>query len=334
MPIDKNKQERFSILNECLRDSHKRYHYDTLLEEVNRQLTKRDLPCISIRTLKNDINQMVNEYDVELDDTLWDQKQKVLRYADLSDSIYKTSKIETTILKQTIDMLINMEEPHPLQFDYVRLCLQQILKNRHINIDNAMISFSDNLDHKGREHFLDLCKYIMDKQTIRISYLTYSGNAINADVFPYCLKQYNERWFLIGRQKEYTNLTNYALDRIEKIEESSVKYQETTVDFSTYFDDIIGVTKNTSRKTEDIYLKISAERYPYIATKPLNPYQKLIKDMSNDEYKVIKIPLIANLELEGLILFYGSDIEVLKPEWLRNKIANRLSDALAKYNKN
>ena len=81
-------------------------------------------------------------------------------------------------------------------------------------------------------------------------------------------------------------------------------------------------------------MKISAERYPYIATKPLNPYQKLIKDMSNDEYKVIKIPLIANLELEGLILFYGSDIEVLKPEWLRDKIANRLSEALAKYTKN
>ena len=157
---------------------------------------------------------------------------------------------------------------------------------------------------------------------------------MNINVFPYCLKQYNERWFLIGRQNEYTNLTNYALDRIEKIEESSVKYQETTIDFSTYFDDIIGVTKNTSRKTEDIYLKISAERYPYIATKPLNPYQKLIKDMSNDECKVIKIPLIANLELEALILSYGPDIEVLKPEWLRDKIANRLSDTLAKYNKN
>jgi predicted DNA-binding transcriptional regulator YafY len=56
--------------------------------------------------------------------------------------------------------------------------------------------------------------------------------------------------------------------------------------------------------------------------------------MSNDEYKVVKIPLIANLELESLILSYGTDIEVLKPEWFRDKIVNRLSATLAKYNKN
>ena len=227
-----------------------------------------------------------------------------------------------------------MEEPHPLQFDYVRLCLQQILKNRHINIDNTAISFSDNLDHKGREYFIDLCRYIMDKQAVKICYLPYFGKAINVDVFPYCLKQYNERWFLIARQSENTFLTNYALDRIEKIEDSSVKYQETTIDFTTYFDDIIGVTKNIGQNAEDVYLKISPKRYPYIATKPLNPYQKLVKDMSTDEYKVIKIPLIVNLELESLILSYGDDVEVLKPEWLRDKIENKLLNTLAKYNKN
>ena len=89
MPIDKNKQEGFSILNECLRDSHKRYHYDTLLEEVNRQLTQRDIPCISIRTLKNDINQMVNEYDVELDESL--AKEIGLN----GKSVIKTTKLYT-----------------------------------------------------------------------------------------------------------------------------------------------------------------------------------------------------------------------------------------------
>ena len=56
--------------------------------------------------------------------------------------------------------------------------------------------------------------------------------------------------------------------------------------------------------------------------------------MSTEEYKVIEIPVIVNLELESLILSYGDDVEVLKPEWLRDKIENKLLNALAKYNKN
>ena len=333
MPIDKNKQERFRILNECLRDSHKRYTYETLLKEVNRQMEEMDLPVIQKRTLQNDINQLTNDYDIELDNTLYDGKQKVLRYADLSYSIYKSSKMETSVLKQTIEMLINMDEPHPLQFDYVRLCLQQILNNRNVDI-NSTISFSDNLDQIGRENFFDLCRYIMDKQTIKITYLRSFDKEIIVDVFPYCLKQYNNRWFLIGREPESELLNNYALDRIKKIEDSSVKYQETTVDFTTYFEDIIGVSKPRNKGVENVYLKISAKRYPYIETKPLNPYQKLIKDMSTEEYKVIEIPVIRNLELESLILSYGDDIEVLKPDSLRNDIKNRLSNTLAKYNDN
>lgn len=38
-------------------------------------------------------------------------------------------------------------------------------------------------------------------------------------VSPYHLKQYNNRWFLIGKQSDYDGLTNYAIDRIDGIKE-------------------------------------------------------------------------------------------------------------------
>ena len=43
MPEIKHREDRLKILNECLRDPHRLYTYETLLSELNRQLALVDV---------------------------------------------------------------------------------------------------------------------------------------------------------------------------------------------------------------------------------------------------------------------------------------------------
>lgn len=332
MPVVKNRQERFKILNECLRDSHRHYTYDSLLEELNRQLLLRDAQPIQLRMLKEDIKYIREEFDIEFDSELDKLRPKVLRYADLSASIYQLTDEETDALQTTIDMLLQYPEPRPIQYDYIRVCLQQMQRNQHLNVDSPVASFSDNLDHKGREFFVELCGYIMEQQTIKLHYKPYRGDEFQVVIYPYLLKQFNERWFLIAGEEGIPRPRVYALDRIEALDNSYLPYKPSDIDFDSYFDDIIGVTMLAEQKMEEVLLKVSATRYPYIVTKPIHSSQKLISSQSNEEYKTISLSLKPNLELESLILSFGEDVEVLEPQWLREKIAQQITHMLDKYN--
>ena len=66
------------------------------------------------------------------------------------------------------------------------------------------------------------------------------------------------RWFLFGKSHGYETITNLALDRIEKIVSGSEEYMETDIDFSQYFEDIIGVTIPNEKATpgSKIFLKL------------------------------------------------------------------------------
>jgi predicted DNA-binding transcriptional regulator YafY len=45
----------------------------------------------------------------------------------------------------------------------------------------------------------------------------------------------------------------------------------------------------------------------------------------------IKLQLIPTIELITLILSYGEHMQVIKPEWLKKEIKNKLQKTLGKY---
>ena len=103
----------------------------------------------------------------------------------------------------------------------------------------------------------------------------------------------------------------------------------TTIDFSEYFEDVIGVTLDKEAKLEKIQLKVSNSLYPYIQTKPLHGSQKTKE--KGDTYVLIELELIPNYELESLLLSFGEGIEVLSPETLRNTIKTRTQKTINNY---
>jgi len=320
MAVDKHVRERYRIIDDCFRNSGKRYDIDDLRDEVNRQLAKMDYQSISKRTLQKDIADMQQEYAIELDDSLWDGRKRIYRYADTSFSIFSIHNEERKALEKTINMLRSFPEPLPLHYDYIATCLEQLTTMKTLSEGVSNVVFQDNLDYVGREHFLPILKSVENHQPLKILYKTFKGKEDEKSIYPYQLRQYNERWFLVASDKGYESLSLYALDRIQSIEQLHIPFVEYSGDLDTHFENVIGVSVNDDAEVEDVKLRISAKRFPYIETKPLHWSQTEIKKESTPNYRVIKLRVQINNELVATLLSLGEDIEVIEPKQLAFKI--------------
>ena len=135
------------------------------------------------------------------------------------------------------------------------------------------------------------------------------------------MKQYNDRWYLIAQAIGFDGYSNYALDRIEEFEEIALPYKEPEINFSDYFDDVVGVTI-LECDAEDIIIKVYKASMSFVLTKPIHLSQRIIK--KSDEFAVISINVKPNYELDSKILSFGSNMEVLSPMTYRNHLFEKI----------
>ena len=194
-----------------------------------------------------------------------------------------------------------------------------------------IVSFEQNEQLKGLEFLDELIDSAIHHQPLRILYVSYYGIEHNTIVHPYHIKQFNNRWFLLGLEEtdNGNRLTNKALDRIVKFSRANVSFiPNTEVDFREYFKDIVGVTVPKEHPVaEKVVLKFDAARFPYIVSKPIHPSQEVI----SEEDCTLQISVRPNKELESRIFSYGPQVEVLEPDWLRQQIKGKIKETLKKY---
>ncbi len=114
------------------------------------------------------------------------------------------------------------------------------------------------------------------------------------------------------------------LDRILKIKinEKNTFIENSFFEPSLYFKDIIGVTR-FDKPVEHVVFWVSKENALYVFTKPFHSSQKFIEHTENGSLFFIQV--IPNFELERELLGFGEHLKVISPEYLKNKIACRIS---------
>ena len=78
-----------------------------------------------------------------------------------------------------------------------------------------LIDFETNENLKGLSLIDPIYKAIKNRQVLKMEYLpyTYTEN-LRMTIHPYLLKEYHNRWFLIGSNDELKKISHLALDRI------------------------------------------------------------------------------------------------------------------------
>jgi predicted DNA-binding transcriptional regulator YafY len=206
-------------------------------------------------------------------------------------------------LKDTVVMLSRLKGLP--QFDWMAETLAEIETKMHLNNHTeSIIGFEGNEYLQGLDHLETLFNYILSKQSIELTYQPFGKPVQVLTLHPYYIKQHNSRWFLLAEDADSGNMMTLALDRIQGIEPSHVAYRETDIDFSEYFDDVIGVSIPQGKEPEHVLLRFASSRLPYVLSKPLHPSQKA----KDKQQGLIEITVIPNRELEAQI--WGTERKV------------------------
>ncbi len=333
MPNTKSSDIRYKVLDRCLRRGG--YSTSALMEEVNKELVFQGFPKVTaLNTIRQDMDHIASSYPDIIIESRKEGRNVTYSYNNPESSIFKLPFNDEELAQLTQCMAILSQFEGTPQMEWMQSFIERFKLSLNIDIDGKkVVGFDECRYLRGKEHFSPLLSAICNKQVLAIEYKSFvRGTEKEVLVHPYYIKEYNNRWFLLGREHGFDTISNFAFDRIERINLiTGVTYIENReYDFNDeYFSDIIRVTKRMECEPEKIRLWVSNSLYPYIQTKPLHESQKL-KSHVMDGYE-IEIEVRPNYELEQLILSYGESIRVIEPVSLREKIKERLKEAVKKY---
>lgn len=325
----KNGAFRESIIDRCLRNR-RGYSIQEIFDKCNDALEQRgEMPITALNTIRNDIFSIESRWDIIIE-KIRNGREIRYRYKDPHFSIFNNPLNESEIAQLTEAVsLLRRFEGMP-GFGWVEEMSAHIQKTVSANPE-PVIGFDENKELKGMSFFTPLFKSIISKKAIKITYRSYKSNInIEAVIHPYYLKEYNQRWFLFALNDNYKSISNFALDRIESIERTTTKYiPNTSIDFDSYFDDVVGVTVNHD-EVQTIKIWLSKDQAPYTLSKPIHQSQELVEE-HEDGSAIISIEVIPNFELMQLLLSFGERIKVLSPESLREEILKKIEKNIENY---
>lgn len=300
MPKTKSAELRIKVIDQCLSDRKRKYSTAKIFERCNEELKKRDFfPITAMNSIRSDMEQIERVYPGAEIESYREGRNIYYRYADPNFSIFKTPLKADELIQLTQTLRLLRRFRGMPQFNWVDEIAERL--GASLKLDEAteeIVGFDENLDLEGMDNFTPLFNAIVDKQPLKLTYQSFRMDSKETIiVHPYYLKQYNKRWFLIAWNDEKDFMANYAFDRIKGIEDANVPYKPTDMNFFDYFEDMIGVSKDTRTEPQTVKLWVSAAQWPYIKTKPLHGATQRLVSL-DEKGAVITIEVYLNYELE------------------------------------
>lgn len=319
MPATKNQDVRLEVLDELLAAG--RWTVDDLLKKVNQRISD-SFNTIDKRTLYRDIKFLEEKKNAPIHRPA-KGNNRYYYTEEFSIKNIPIDKDDLNCLKKAVQILKQVDNFHLLKD--VDDVIKKLENRIHIETTDQLVfvQFEKHTSSSGHEYFDDLLEAISGKVVLRITYQPYTQTiAFEKIVHPYLLKEFRNRWFLLGREENANRVTNYALDRIKKIKPAHDKFIGNDLfDPTQYFNHLIGVSVPEGAKPENIKIRVYKQAAPYILSKPIHFNQETLKSFKDGSI-LIQLNLIINYELKSILLSYANGIELLKPLWLREELTS------------
>ena len=343
MPINKNALIRYKYLDKLLSDRHHYYTIRDLTEKVNEMMEKDGLDVHVVkRTIEKDLLALQCAPFSAPIDTIKKDGRNIVRYSKDSFSIFneELSIEERHLLHEVLNTLGQFEGLAHFEW------LEKFKIGLGFGERRQIISFSNNPYLQNSNLLGILYDHISNEVVINMSYHTFTNKSIRSIIFhPYLLKQYNDRWFLIGAADDNKKILTFALDRIDKVEPlPEKKYEKCHDDLYERFEDIVGVTFFEDRTVEHILCWVSDASKDYVDTKPIHGSYTPIKGEAEQnlrsEYPQLQggrfftLDCIYNYELIRLLCSYGKELIVLHSDGsIADDVRKRISEMNETYSK-
>lgn len=176
----------------------------------------------------------------------------------------------------------------------------------------------------GQRFLTQIIEAMRDNLTLEIIHQSFwSDTASTFEVAPYCVKVFRQRWYMVGCSMSDRRLRVYALDRIHTLRTTENTFVlPDDFDPEGFFADSFGIVVDDRVKSERMRVRVAGIQRQYIRTLPLHVSQletEITKDSS-----VFEFYLRPTLDFQQELLIHAinaeDDIEVLDPQWLRERM--------------
>ena len=332
MPANKEALVRYRAINRCLIDR-KVATKDNLIDACTEAVGAE----VSWRTIAGDIKAMRQDKQLGYFAPIKNIKGEGYSYEEKGYSIDQLplKQDELTAISFAANLLRQYSQV-PL-FSTFSGAVEKISEKVNLSLREQNIAELGNLmsfEHSGVDggsnHIESLLQHIRQETVVNITYHSFSSNRISSHIIhPYFLKQYRNRWYVIGYHETYGGLRTLALERIQELEpDYSITYRPSDFDAETYYRNAIGVSI-TEEKPQEVVFEIPPREYQYIERQPLHSSQKVVD--RNDDWVRVSLYVILNYELKSTLLALGSGVNVLKPESLKSHLLDEAQGIVNHY---
>jgi len=173
---------------------------------------------------------------------------------------------------------------------------------------------------------------LMEQKQTRISYATGSreGKVSKRIIEPYHLMPYGRSWHLIAYDHKREAVLQFKLDRVQ---EAKILEETYTIppdfDLDNYLGTGWGLMRGSANETEEVILIFEPEAGRWVAEEQWHSSQEI--EELEDGRMQIKFHVGITPEMVSWLLYYGGNVWVERPLWLREEIYKAHNRAVEKY---
>ncbi|MDY3892890.1 MAG: WYL domain-containing protein [Candidatus Cryptobacteroides sp.] len=371
MPANKNAVIRYMYLDQLLSDRYNKYTCEDLLKKVNERLELAGYPTIGgassdysryiksgKRVIQLDIQALQDSpFNMKIDSSEKRYGSPIYRYADQTQSLFNKplSDDEKHLLQEVLNTLGQFSGLD--SFEWLNDLKEKLNDKRafgrseydkEMPKNRKIISFSSNDYLEGKDYLGTLFALISNKKIVDVEYEPFGEAPRIIRLYPYLLKQYNDRWYLIGtplatpefpyRKDFYVNL---PLDRMKGVTAvDGLEYIDCEENFEDRYEDIIGITWLKEEELTEILIAVRNSFKGYIDTKPIHGSQTKVSAETQaelhdkyedfEDYTFYTLNIKPNRELYNTLFSNGENIILLSPSRIRENMILELTSSLEK----
>ena len=211
-----------------MRNRFRKWTLQNLIDAVNDKLMERYGKTVSKKTVQDALKYMKEELPKPA--PIEKRKEGAITYFYYSDPDYSIKNLpvdaeEIDFLKDAIHILRQVNDFKIL--NEVDAIINKLHNTVNTNVEggSTIVQLEKHTTALGTGYIDKIFDAIKGKTALRITYQSFKALVPEQCVFhPYLLKEYRNRWFVIGRKENTASVTILALDRIREVKNSGEEY--------------------------------------------------------------------------------------------------------------
>lgn len=333
MPSNKDAYVRYRAINRCLIDKSQA----TLNDLIQYCEDATGIIPLSSRTIQRDLQDMREDTGLGFfAPIVYDRANRGYRYSEKNYSIDEVplKNEEIQALNNALGLLFEYKGTGI--FGDVEEAVEKLVSKVKIGMMRqeeklgAFMELERGVANTGTDKLKECIKAIKEHWVLEISYQKFNSDESKShQVHPCYLREYRNRWYLIGWYQKHQSFSIFSLDRIVSTEVMpKITYEPPPFHPAEHFKHIIGMSA-PDVPPEHVVLAVLNSQVPFLLSQPIHPSLTLVEQ--KEDTSILELNVIVNFELKNFILGLLPHIQVLKPESLKVDIGNTLKEALKQH---